>query len=174
MQTPCTACKGKGSVKESRSFIVKTPPGTVAGTELTASGRGSESPSGGLNGDLHITISIKASGGWKCVGAQLKGTLEVGYSIAMLGGFVNVDLPTGKTVEVYVPPRANSGKRITLEGQGLFNAANKMRGDAVLHHAISEAHDVGLILAFHDERERFIRAVNVGVVAPIVRASVGP
>jgi molecular chaperone DnaJ len=103
---------------------------------LTVRERGKQSEHGGLNGDLHITISIKPETGWKRKGIDLSATLKLPYSTALLGGKVDVPLPTGKTVQVQVPARTNTGKKIRLTGQGLFDAANDKRGDILLSVSI--------------------------------------
>ncbi len=132
----CGLCNGLGTVTRDRKITVRTPAGMVDGSVLTVKERGKQSEHGGLNGDLHITITIKPETGWKRNGINLSGTLELPYSIALLGGTIDVPCPTGKTVQVRVPARSDTGKKIRLAGQGLFDAANDKRGDVVLSIAI--------------------------------------
>jgi len=132
----CGPCNGVGTVTRNRKITVRTPAGMVDGSVLTVRERGKQSEHGGLNGDLHITISIKPETGWKRKGIDLSATLKLPYSTALLGGKVDVPLPTGKTVQVQVPARTNTGKKIRLTGQGLFDAANDKRGDILLSVSI--------------------------------------
>ncbi|MBI1889287.1 MAG: DnaJ domain-containing protein [Burkholderiales bacterium] len=132
----CGPCHGLGTVTRKRKFTVRTPAGLVDGSVLTVKERGKPSEHGGLNGDLHIAITIKPESGWKRKGLNLSGTLKLPFSIALLGGTIELLLPTGKTVQVQVPARTNAGKKIRLAGQGLFDAANDKRGDVLLSTSI--------------------------------------
>lgn len=50
----------------------------------------------------------------------------------MLGGFVNCDIPTGKTLQITIPPRTHAGKKVRLVGQGLCKGTTGERGDIIL------------------------------------------
>lgn len=128
----CDPCHGLGAIKRERRITVRTPAGLVDGSVLTVRERGKPSEHGGLNGDLHIAIAIKPEAGWKRKDIDLSGTLKLPYSIALLGGTMDVPLPTGRTVQVEIPARTNTGKKIRLAGQGLFDATNDKRGDVLL------------------------------------------
>jgi molecular chaperone DnaJ len=153
----CAACDGKGKIKKSRTFQVKTPSGTVDGSILVAAGKGKPSNAGGLAGDLILTIAIRAKDGWKCKGSDLHGTLKISFSTAMLGGRIDVVLPTGKTLQVAVPERTNSGKKIRLAGQGLYDARNKLSGDAILAVSIVLPSSKRKLTP---EMERFLRSLD--------------
>lgn len=123
---------GARSTKEARVTTIQTPAGVINGSVIRGRERGKPSPAGGLNGDFLITLSIRPEGGWKCLGADLHGPVKIGFSVAMLGGPVEVKLPTGKRLMVNVPPMTNAGKRIRLAGQGLHHAVKGVTGDVVL------------------------------------------
>lgn len=132
----CGVCKGVGKRHELRTIALRTPAGVIDASVLTADGRGHASTKGGLPGDLVMTIAIKAPGHWSVKAADLHGTLKIGFPTAMLGGDVTVELPTGKTLEVKIPPRTNSGTKIRLAGQGLYSKKGNTTGDVVLHVSI--------------------------------------
>jgi molecular chaperone DnaJ len=132
----CGPCHGIGTVTRKRKFTVRTPAGLVDGSVLTVKERGKQSEHGGLNGDLHIAITIKPESGWERKGLHLIGTLKLPYSIALLGGLIDVPLPTGKTVPLQVAARTDTGKKIRLKGHGLFDAAKDKRGDVLLSTSI--------------------------------------
>jgi molecular chaperone DnaJ len=132
----CGPCRGLGTITRKRKFTVRTPAGLVDGSVLTVKERGKPSEHGGLNGDLHIAISIKPDAEWERKGLHLIGALKLPYSIALLGGTIDVTLPTGKTVPVQVAARTDSGKKIRLKGHGLFDAAKDKRGDVLLSTSI--------------------------------------
>jgi molecular chaperone DnaJ len=133
----CDPCKGLGTITRKRRFTVRTPAGLVDGSVLTVKERGRPSEHGGLNGDLHIAITIKPESGWDRKGLHLIGILNLPYSIALLGGTIALPLPTGKTAQVEVAARTDSGKKIRLKGHGLFDAAKNKRGDVLLSTSIA-------------------------------------
>lgn len=129
---PCDTCAGKGHVSESISTRIRVPAGLVDGTEITASHLGKPSRFiEGLRGDLHIKIAIKPIGGFKFSGKDINGPIKVAFSIALLGGQMEFDLPTGRSVVINIPARSNSGKKIRLTGLGL-RARDGSFGDAIL------------------------------------------
>lgn len=130
-QWDCTECEGKGKKSVSISSRIRVPKGVVDGSEIVAKGLGKASREGGLPGDLHITIRLKAERGFKFAGCDIAGPLKVPFSTALLGGEIEVDLPTGRRICVQIPPRSNSGKKIILTGSGLLGR-NGVRGDAAL------------------------------------------
>lgn len=132
IEEPCDACDGKGKVSETVSTRIRVPAGAVDGSEIVAKGLGKPSKFyGGLPGDLHITIAIKPESGFKFSGVDITGTIKVSFSIALLGGQVEVLLPTGRQALVQVPARSNSGKKLRLTGVGL-SAKDGRIGDVLL------------------------------------------
>lgn len=132
----CPQCKGTGVVTETRPLSLRLPAGVIDGAQLVARERGKPSRHNGLPGDLVVTVSIKPEHGWKFKGAQIDGTLKINFSTAMFGGKVTVELPQGKTAQVTIPARTNSGKRIRLEGMGLHDRQTGERGNAILTTSI--------------------------------------
>lgn len=132
----CPACNGKKKVSKELSSRIRIPPGVVDGTEIVAARLGKQSRYfGGRPGDLHITVKIKPEGGYKFSGLDITGSLKISFSIALLGGKVEVSLPTGRNLEIEVPPRSNSGKKIRLSGCGLKSRDGQF-GDALLSISI--------------------------------------
>lgn len=131
----CPVCEGTAKVSVTETSRIRVPKGVVDGSEILAKGLGKTDRYGGLPGDLHITIRIKPERGYKFTGCEIAGALKVPFSVAMLGGDINVDLPHGRELTVRVPARTNSGKKIRLAGAGL-TARNASTGDALLTVAI--------------------------------------
>lgn len=133
----CWTCHGEGVVPDVRRGSVNLPPGLIHGSVVRVRGRGWESPHGGLPGDIEITIAIAAERGWKAKGADIHGPITIGFATALLGGYVDVRLPTGKTITVTVPERTSSGKRIRLSGSGLVHRRENQSGDVILTASIT-------------------------------------
>jgi molecular chaperone DnaJ len=131
----CGNCEGRGRIDQVDNLKIRVPAGVLDGSEMVAKRCGKQSRYGGHNGDLHVTIKIKPEGGWKFAGRDIVGTLKLPFSIALFGGAVVAELPLGRTLEVTIAPRTNSGKKIRLAGAGLVGH-DGVRGDAILNVTI--------------------------------------
>src|ERR1700686_1822156 len=65
-------------------------------------------------------------------GEHVTATAAVTLEQLARGDKARVDLPTGRTVEVVIPPGARPGKIIRLKGQGRANPAGGESGDALV------------------------------------------
>ena len=61
IKEPCHNCKGRGTVKESKTLNIKIPAGVESGNRLRVSGEGNVGDVGGGNGDLYVEIYIYES-----------------------------------------------------------------------------------------------------------------
>jgi len=70
-------------------------------------------------------------------GEDVAATVSVPLAMAAGGGSARVALPTGKTLDVAVPPGVEDGKQIRLRGQGRPGQRNGPAGDAIvtIHYA---------------------------------------
>lgn len=128
----CGTCEGKKKINQSVSNRIRIPAGVVDGTEIVAPRLGKPSKYwDGVPGDLQIVISIKPEDGFKFSGLDITGTLKIPFSVALLGGTVEVQLPTGRRLAVVVPARSNAGKKIRLAECGMCDR-NGRTGDVML------------------------------------------
>ena len=128
----CPVCKRAGHcVETSTKLAVEVPTGTVEGHILIAKGCGERSP-GFADGDLHIEVRLSDPVGWRREGLELRGKLDVDFATALLGGPAQIKLPTGRTLEVSVPPNTDSGSKIRLGSQGLTNRRSREKGDVIV------------------------------------------
>jgi DnaJ-class molecular chaperone len=70
-------------------------------------------------------------------GEDLPAAVTVPLAMAAGGGSVRVTLPTGKSLDVDVPPGIEDGKQIRLRGQGTPGSRNGPAGDVIItvHYA---------------------------------------
>lgn len=113
----CSTCQGKGVVRKTSQITVTVPAGAEHASVMRLKGMGHESPAG-LAGDLLLTVRIDADEERHWEGGRLIQTVEIPYSMMMLGGHIRINTPAGKTVEVEVPPNSQSGDRRRLRGMG--------------------------------------------------------
>jgi curved DNA-binding protein len=96
---------------------VTIPAGVSAGRLIRLAGQG-EAAHGGGAGDLYLEVHIRPHRLFQLEGRDVELTFPVAPWEAALGGPVTV--PTlGGTVEMQIPPGAQSGQRLRLRGRGL-------------------------------------------------------
>jgi molecular chaperone DnaJ len=114
----CSSCGGHGAVERTVSIDVKIPAGTEDGQKLRLSGQGAAGRGGGPPGNLLVAVRLAPHALFRREGRDLLLELPVTVGEAMLGGRVDVPTLEGE-VELKVPPRSNSGRRLRLRGKGL-------------------------------------------------------
>lgn len=105
---------------------IRIPAGVHEGTELRAAGKG-QAGTAGTAGDLYIQIGILADPRFLRVNDDLKTTVSVPLSTAVLGGDVSVPTLTDN-VRIKIPEGTQPGTTMRVRGQGmpiLNHATNK-------------------------------------------------
>ena len=97
---------------------VKVPPGTTDGQTLRLRGKGNPGRNGGAPGDALIEIRVAAHRYFRRDGQDVRLTLPVTLSEAVLGGDVEVPTPRG-SVRMRVPPGSDDGTELRLKGRGV-------------------------------------------------------
>lgn len=124
----CPVCRGTGTVPESQTIDVKIPAGVDDGSRIRIAGKGQAGRGGGGSGDLYIVIRVRPHAVFKREGDTLNLELPVTVSEVMNGAEVSVPTPTGN-VQLRIPPRSGTGKRLRLKGKGVPNLKTKKAGD---------------------------------------------
>jgi molecular chaperone DnaJ len=147
-------------------------------------GRGQRASSGvGDLGDLFSTIF--GGGGTRRArprrGADLEGTLEVGFREAALGTRRTLRTGTGKSVEVSVPPGVETGARLRVPGQGGQAPRDGQPGDLYLDVTVEpdaflrrNGQDIELALPLTVAEAALGTQVDVPTVDGVVRVTVPP
>jgi molecular chaperone DnaJ len=128
----CVDCNGSGKTTKKYAVEINLPGGVIEGNIFVAKEKGSKSKYGGYNGDLIVTIKIKSTTLWSYEGANIHGLIKIPFPIAMLGGECHIELPTGKTITLTIPPNTNTGKKFKLPQKGLHYYKDKTQGDTIL------------------------------------------
>ncbi|HYT29504.1 MAG TPA: molecular chaperone DnaJ [Actinomycetota bacterium] len=117
VETPCTTCHGSGSVRTTRRFSVRIPPGVRDGVRIRLAGRGEKGDPGGAAGDLFVVVRVEPHRLFGRKGSDL--TLEVPVTFAEAALGANVDVPTlDGPVTLKVPAGTESGKTFRVRGKG--------------------------------------------------------
>jgi molecular chaperone DnaJ len=132
---PCQACRGIGLVSNLTELKVSIPIGIDQGQSLKKQGFGNIRAPGHRAGDLFISINIKDHALFERSGADLYCLIPIKFSIAALGGKVQVPKLKGKTV-LSVSPGTQSDETIRLKGEGMPKLGGKGFGDLLVRVSI--------------------------------------
>ncbi|HCY58535.1 MAG TPA: molecular chaperone DnaJ [Opitutae bacterium] len=123
---PCTKCRGEGRMRISDSLKVDIPAGVDDGNRLCSRGRGDAGIFGGPSGDLYVDINVKQHKTFERDGDDLFHELNIPFTLAVLGGTVNV--PTlEKKVSLKIPAGTQSNKTFRIKDKGMPNLRAKNR-----------------------------------------------
>ncbi len=100
----------------------KIPAGVSDGQKIKLRGKGQASPNGGPNGDLIITVSVKAHPVFSRDGINLRLTVPVTFAEAVLGATITVPTLGGDPVKLKVAPNTPNGRVLRVKGKGVPSA----------------------------------------------------
>jgi molecular chaperone DnaJ len=128
IEKPCRQCRGEGRVEKLSRVKLKIPAGIREGSRLRSSRNGEAGIRGGPLGDLYVVIHIKEHKIFQREGDNLYCELPIAFSVAALGGEVDVPTLEGKA-HLKVLPGTQSGQMFKLRGKGITNINGRDRGD---------------------------------------------
>jgi len=115
-------------VKQERQISVKVPAGVRNGVRLRVAGEGEAGLWGGETGDLFVVVRVRPDPFFSRKGNDIVCEVPVSFSLAALGGEVEVPTLDGPA-RVVVPPGTQTGEVFRLEGRGVTLAGSNGRGD---------------------------------------------
>lgn len=128
VEKPCRNCGGHGVVMESRTLTKRIPAGVDTGTRLRSVGDGEAGENGGGYGDLYLVIHVKPHDLFERDGANLYCTIPIKFTLAALGGTLEVPTLTGRA-ELKIPAGTQSGTVFRLRGMGMPMLRGGGKGD---------------------------------------------
>ncbi len=130
--SPCKTCGGSGLVTKKRKITVKIPAGVESGSRLKIGGEGEQGPAAGPRGDLYVVIHIKKHALFDRHGNDILNVVDISYSLACLGGEIEVQTITGGKVKMKIPAGAENGQVFRLKGNGIPYLGSYGRGDQLV------------------------------------------
>jgi len=119
---------GRGEMsRQVKSYQIKIPPGTTAGSTIRLAGQGGRGAGGGKAGDLLLRVNVAPHPRFKLEGYDLICELPISPWEAVLGTKVTV-LLIDEQIKLTIPPGSQTGQRLRLKGKGLPVSRSK-RGD---------------------------------------------
>jgi molecular chaperone DnaJ len=128
IETPCRKCRGEGRVEKLSRIKLRIPAGIREGTRLRSAGNGEAGIGGGPAGDLYVVVHIKPHKVFQREGDDLYCEVPIPFSVAALGGEVDVPTLQGRA-HLKVPPGTQSGQLFRLRGKGIVNVDRRGHGD---------------------------------------------
>jgi molecular chaperone DnaJ len=101
------------------SVNVKVPAGIQDGQKLKVRGKGQPSPNGGAAGDLVVTIKVKPHPVFSRDGDNIRVTVPITFSEAVLGATIQVPTLGGEPVKLKVAPGTPNGRTLRVKGKGV-------------------------------------------------------
>jgi len=131
LEKPCRHCHGEGRLEKLTRIKLKIPAGISEGARLRSSRNGEAGIRGGPQGDLYVVIHIKEHKIFQRDGDNLYCEVPIPFSIAALGGQVDVPTLEGKA-HLKVTAGAQSGQIFKLRGKGIVHVNGRDRGDLLV------------------------------------------
>jgi molecular chaperone DnaJ len=129
---PCSNCRGTGRVRTNMHRIaVNVPAGIEHGSSLRLKEQGDAGISGGIRGDLYITIFIEKDPFFERRDSDIFCEVPVTSTQAILGDEIEVPTLTGK-VEMRIPPGTQTGSILRLKNLGMPNINRFGKGDQLV------------------------------------------
>ena len=98
---------------------VKVPAGIQDGQKLKVKGKGQHSPNGGPSGDLVVTIKVKPHPVFSRDGENLRVTVPITITEAILGATISVPTLGAEPVKLKVAPGTPNGRTLRVKGRGV-------------------------------------------------------
>jgi len=128
---PCRKCNGEGRAESPTRIKLKIPAGIEDGSRLRSMRNGEAGLRGGPPGDLYVVIHIKEHEVFEREESNLFCEVPVAFSIATLGGELNVPTLEGQA-QLKVPAGTQSGTAFKLRGKGIPSLNSSSRGDLIV------------------------------------------
>ena len=128
---PCPDCRGKGTVKDTKTLSIKVPAGVETGSRLKSTGDGGQGVKGGPNGDLYVAINVKEHPIFQREDNDVICEFPISFIQAALGCEIEIPTLDGK-VAMKIPDGTQSGKIYRLRGKGIPSLQGYGRGDQMV------------------------------------------
>jgi molecular chaperone DnaJ len=132
VKDPCPSCHGAGRVKQNKTLNVKIPAGVDEGDRIRLSGEGEAGVNGGPTGDLYIVVHLKSHEIFKRDGADLHCEMPISFTIAALGGEIEIPTLDGHA-KIKIPAETQTSSTFRLRGKGIKPVRGNQHGDLFCH-----------------------------------------
>lgn len=118
IKNECVVCDGTGVVKKTRKLEIKVPAGAEEGTNLRLSKEGEAGEKGDEAGDLYVIIHVKEHEVFERHGDDIYVKVTIPYTIAALGG--EVEVPTlNEKAKLKIPAGTQNNTIFRMKDKGI-------------------------------------------------------
>ncbi|WP_343183643.1 molecular chaperone DnaJ [Buchnera aphidicola] len=128
IKNPCRTCHGNGRIKISKKLSIKIPPGVDNNDKIRLNNEGEIGENGESSGDLYIKIKVNKHSIFKREKNNLFCEIPISFSMAALGGIVEVPTLHGK-IKLKIPPETQSNKSFRIPNKGVQSIKKNYVGD---------------------------------------------
>jgi len=114
---------------QTKAIEVKIPKGLTQGKKIRLAGKGESGANGGPAGNLYIKSSTSLPQGITLEGNDILMTKNVGLTQALLGDKIEVTTPSGKTINLTLPPGTGHKAKMRLPSMGIPHMKGNGCGD---------------------------------------------
>jgi len=129
---PCSACRGEGRIEKTKTLAVNVPAGVDEGTRIRLNGEGEAGARGAPAGDLYIFLHVKKHTLFEREGTTLYARAPVSFTVAALGGEIEIPGPDGVANTIRIAAGTQSGRELRQRGAGMPVLQGRGRGDLVV------------------------------------------
>jgi molecular chaperone DnaJ len=131
IQTPCSTCGGRGTIRKHENIRVSIPPGVDSGSKVRVPGKGNGGFAGGPDGDLYLMVNVAQHPVFKREGENIRLIVPVTVTEAALGTKIEVPTVEGSS-NMKIPPGTQSGQVFRLRQKGAPSLRGGTRGDQLV------------------------------------------
>jgi len=135
IKNECNTCDGTGVVRKTRKLEIKIPAGAEEETNLRIMGEGEAGQKGAEPGDLYVVIHVLEHDVFERQGDDLYLKVNVPFTIAALGGEIEVPTIDGKA-KLKIPHGTKSNTIFKMNGKGIPYLHGSGQGDQLVEAII--------------------------------------
>jgi molecular chaperone DnaJ len=130
---PCPTCRGQGRTRQTKEHTIQVPAGVDTGLRLVDQQQGDAGLRAGLRGDLYVVIYVQAHAQFTRRGQDVIHEAPVTFAQAALGDTFEVPILNG-TEKIVIPEGTQPGDTFRLRGKGFpdVNSRTSQRGDQIV------------------------------------------
>lgn len=125
----CPECNGSGEKSRYKKLTVKIPAKVRHNSKIRVEGEGNQGFNGGKRGDLYLHIKIENNVEIQYDGLNVLRTIPIEPYEAVLGGYIDIEMPGGN-IQMKLMPNTYNGQKYRLSEQGVEKDGKK--GDLII------------------------------------------
>lgn len=129
---PCSECSGEGRIRGKKKIRIPVPRGADTGTRLRLKGYGDAGTEGAPSGDLYVDIEVAEHDLFHRADDNLLVDIPVTFAEAALGTKKEIPTLLGKHIKLTIPSGTQSGKVLSVRGEGMPHLGSHVRGDLLV------------------------------------------